>query len=137
MKENTVITNGCFDIMHVGHIRLLKFCKTLASEVIVLLNSDNSIKLLGKGISRPINPQSERYEFLSSIKYVSQVIIFDERTPCNLIKKLKPSYYVKGGDYSISEVPEATIVNGYGGQVKIFNHTGHSTTKLISKINDN
>tara|TARA_Y100001968_G_scaffold216649_1_gene199398 strand:+ start:12902 stop:13315 length:414 start_codon:yes stop_codon:yes gene_type:complete len=137
MQYSTVVTNGCFDILHIGHIRLLKYCKSLADDVIVLLNSDTSVKLLNKGIDRPINPQYERYEILMSLKYVSQVIIFDEKTPCKLIDDIKPQFYVKGGDYIIDQIPETSIVKKYGGEVKLFLHTGHSTTKIINKINDN
>ena len=137
MKNNTVLTNGCFDILHVGHIQLFKYCKSLAEELIVLLNSDESVKSLGKGVNRPINTQSERYELLTSIKYIDKVIIFEETTPCELVAKIKPNFYVKGGDYTIDNLPESKVVKKYGGQIRIFNHTGHSTTNLIRKINDN
>lgn len=137
MKNNTVLTNGCFDILHVGHIQLFKYCKSLAEELIVLVNSDESVKNLGKGVNRPINTQSERYELLTSIKYIDKVIIFEEATPCELVAKIKPNFYVKGGDYKVDNLPESKVVKKYGGQIRIFKHTGHSTTNLIRKINDN
>ena len=137
MQYNTVVTNGCFDILHIGHIRLLKYCKTLADDLIVLLNSDESVKLLSKGKNRPIIPQHERYEMLMSIKYVNQVIIFEDRTPCKLLNEIRPQFYAKGGDYNIDNLPEASIVKNYGGEVKLFMHTGHSTSKIIFKSNDN
>jgi D-beta-D-heptose 7-phosphate kinase/D-beta-D-heptose 1-phosphate adenosyltransferase len=104
--DNLIFTNGCFDLIHVGHIRLLEFAASLGT-LVVGLNSDASVKRL-KGPSRPINPASERKEVLKAIKYVSEVVIFEEDTPLNLIKKLSPRVLVKGGDYK----PEDVI--GYG-----------------------
>ena len=137
MKKETVLTNGCFDILHIGHIRLFEFCKTLGKELIVLLNSDKSIKLLNKAKERPINNEQERFEILSSIKFIDKIIIFEEVNPCKLISEIKPQYYVKGGDYEINDLPESEIVLGYGGEIRIFDHTGHSTTKILEKLNDN
>lgn len=137
MRTNTVLTNGCFDILHVGHIRLFKYCKTLADYLIVLLNSDVSVRSLEKGPNRPINCQKDRYELLNSIKYIDEVIIFEEITPCSLVSSLKPQFYVKGGDYKIENIPESKIVKNYGGEIILFEHTGHSTTKIVNKINDN
>ena len=137
MQFNTVVTNGCFDIIHIGHIRLFKYCKTIAEDVIVLMNSDASVKLLGKGKDRPINNEQERYELLTSIKYISNVLIFNEKTPCKILKEIKPQFYVKGGDYKLEEIPEVSIVKEYGGESLLFDHTGHSTTKILKKINGN
>jgi D-beta-D-heptose 7-phosphate kinase/D-beta-D-heptose 1-phosphate adenosyltransferase len=126
-----IFTNGCFDIIHVGHIELLKYAKSLGDKLIVGLNSDNSIKTL-KGKSRPINFQEDRKKILESIKYVDEVIIFDELTPIELIKKVKPNVIVKGGDYKKENVI------GYGlSEVIIFNYlNGYSTTKTIKNISD-
>jgi D-beta-D-heptose 7-phosphate kinase/D-beta-D-heptose 1-phosphate adenosyltransferase len=126
-----VFTNGCFDILHVGHIRLLDFAKSLGTKLIVGLNSDKSIKKL-KGFSRPINCEQDRKEILLSNKNVDNVIIFDEDTPLELIKNIKPDIIVKGGDYKETEVV------GYGlSKIIIFDYlNGYSTTKIIKSISD-
>ena len=124
-----IFTNGCFDIIHRGHIELLNFCFSLGDKVIVGLNSDNSIKRL-KGNSRPVNSQQDRKTILESIKYVHKVIVFNEDTPYNLIKEIKPNIIVKGGDYKPKDVIGKNI-----SEVKIFNHVkGYSTTKKIESI---
>lgn len=128
-----VFTNGCFDLLHTGHIKLLKFCKTLAPsvEVVVGLNSDTSVKSL-KGPNRPINKQQDRKLMLESIKYVDEVLIFYELDPYNLIKLVKPDIIVKGGDYKESEV----IGNDLA-EVRIFDYVeGYSTTKTFQSIAD-
>lgn len=127
-KRDVIFTNGCFDILHLGHIELLKFCKDLGN-VTVGLNSDASIRKL-KGVSRPIFNQSERKALLESIKFVDQVVIFDEETPYRLIQEIRPTYIVKGGDYKHSEVIGSDIA-----LIKIFNYLeGHSTSLTIDKI---
>lgn len=126
-----VFTNGCFDILHRGHLELLKFCKSVGDKVIVGLNSDESIKKL-KGESRPINNEIDRKFFLESLKYVDEVIIFKEKTPYNLIKKIKPKIIVKGGDYTVENVIGNDLC-----EVRIFKHVkGYSTTKTIQYINN-
>jgi D-beta-D-heptose 7-phosphate kinase/D-beta-D-heptose 1-phosphate adenosyltransferase len=127
-KSDVIFTNGCFDILHLGHIELLKFCKDLGN-VIVGLNSDSSIRKL-KGKSRPIFSQYERKALLESIKFVDQVVIFDEETPYRLIQEIRPTFIVKGGDYKHSEVIGSDIA-----PVKIFDYLeGHSTSLAIDKI---
>jgi len=122
---NVVFTNGCFDILHRGHIELLKYCKSLGT-VIVGLNSDESVKKL-KGVTRPFFHQEDRKFMLESCKYVDGVVIFDEETPYNLIKRLKPDIIVKGGDYKPEEVIGSDIA-----RIKIFNYIdGYSTTKIL------
>ena len=101
-QKKVIFTNGCFDIIHRGHIELLKFC-SLFGKVIVGLNSDESVKKI-KGNNRPINRQEDRVMLLESLKFVDKVIVFDEDTPYNLIKSLKPDLIVKGGDYKKEEV---------------------------------
>ena len=124
-----VFTNGCFDIIHRGHLDLLKFCRENGDTVIVGLNSDNSVKRI-KGKSRPINSQEDRKYFLESIKFVDKVIVFDENTPYNLIMKIKPDIIVKGGDYKIEDVVGSDIC-----EVRIFDYVeGYSTTKKIQDI---
>ena len=126
-----VFTNGCFDILHRGHLELLKYCKGIGNTVIVGLNSDKSVKRL-KGDKRPINNQLDRKYFLESLKFVDKVIVFDEDTPYNLIKSLKPDLIVKGGDYKIEEVVGSDLC-----EVKIFKYVeGYSTTKKIQDITD-
>ena len=126
---SVVFTNGCFDILHRGHLELLKYCKGIGNTVIVGLNSDKSVKRL-KGDRRPINNQLDRKYFLESLKFVDKVIVFDEDTPYNLIKSLKPDLIVKGGDYKIEEVVGSDLC-----EVKIFNYVeGYSTTKKIQDI---
>lgn len=124
-----IFTNGCFDILHVGHVEMLKFCKSLGGKVVVGLNSDNSVKKL-KGIKRPINDQNERKTILESIKYVDEVIIFDEETPLEIIQQLKPDIIVKGSDYKEEQVVGNTI-----SKVVLFPYVkDKSTTNIINEI---
>jgi len=122
-----IFTNGCFDVLHRGHFELLKYCKSLGT-VTVGLNSDQSIKRL-KGDSRPFFNQDDRIFALLSCKYVDDVVIFDEDTPYNLIKQVKPDIIVKGGDYRPDQVVGCDIA-----EVKIFNYIdGYSTTSVLGK----
>jgi len=124
-----IFTNGCFDIIHKGHVELLKYCKGLGTSVIVGLNSDSSVKAL-KGNKRPINNQYDRKLILESIRWVDKVIIFNEETPYNLIKEVNPDIIVKGGDYNIEEVVGSDLC-----EVKIFDYEeNYSTTKIIQDI---
>ena len=128
-KEKIVFTNGCFDMIHRGHIELLKFCSQLGKKVIVGLNSDESVKKL-KGDNRPVNSQEDRKILLESIRYVNSVIVFKEDTPYNLIKSLKPDIIVKGGDYNPEDVVGKDLA-----EVKIFKYVeGYSTSKTIQDI---
>ena len=125
----TVFTNGCFDILHKGHIELLKFCSTLGDKVIVAINSDSSVKSI-KGNDRPINSQEDRKLILESIRYVDSVIIFEEETPYRLIKSINPDIIVKGGDYN-----EEDVVGNDISKVVIFDYIeNYSTTKTIQHI---
>ncbi len=125
----TVFTNGCFDIIHRGHLELLKYCKSVGEKVVVGINSDKSVKML-KGTTRPINNQEDRKFLLESLVYVDEVVIFDDETPLNLIKKVKPDIIIKGGDYSCEEV-----VGNKLAEVIIFETVdGYSTTKIIENI---
>ena len=124
-----IFTNGCFAILHRMHIELFQFCKSKGDKVIVGLNSDSSVKNL-KGEGRPIFTQDDRKFMLESLDCVDEVIIFDEDTPFELIKKIKPDYIVKGGDYKPEEVAGNTI-----SKVIIFNYDeNYSTTKTLSKL---
>lgn len=128
--KKIVFTNGCFDILHIGHIRLLEKAAELGDILIVGLNRDNSVKRL-KGSKIPINTFRERAELLSSIKYVDYVIGFSENTPLKLIKAIRPDILVKGGDYQEKDV----VGREYSGRVYIYPFVkGKSTSKIIEKI---
>jgi glycerol-3-phosphate cytidylyltransferase len=133
-KSKVVFTNGCFDLIHLGHVRYLKEAKNLGDILVVGLNSDYSVKKL-KGKGRPILPQEARAEIISSLSFVDYVVIFDEETPERLISLIKPDVHVKGGDYKGKEIPERKIVESYGGKVILVNMVkGYSTTSLIEKV---
>lgn len=134
-KEQVIVfTNGCFDIIHSGHLDLLKEAKSYGDKLIVGLNSDKSVRKL-KGPERPIIGQSERKKILSALKFVDEVIIFNEENPLKLIKKLKPSILVKGADYTKEQVVGAAFVESYGGETKLVKLTkGKSSSKIINKL---
>lgn len=133
-SKKIVFTNGCFDILHIGHIRYLKKSKELGDLLIIGLNSDYSVKRL-KGENRPYNKENERAEMLLALSFVDYVILFDEDTPYNLIEKIKPSVLTKGGDYEKSKIVGAQIVESYNGQVVILPFTeGKSTTNILKNI---
>tara|TARA_A100001515_G_scaffold144500_1_gene148728 strand:- start:1485 stop:1862 length:378 start_codon:yes stop_codon:yes gene_type:complete len=124
-----VFTNGCFDIVHRGHVELLRYCREIGSRVIVGLNSDDSVKKL-KGDQRPYFNQQDRKILLENLSCVDEVHIFNEETPYDLISKLKPDIIVKGGDYMPSKVVGSDIC-----EVRIFNFiNGYSTTNILDKM---
>jgi len=132
---NKVFTNGCFDILHAGHIRYLKAAKQLGDYLIVGINGDASVKRLNKGLDRPIIPQDERKEIVSAINGVNLVLIFEEDTPYELIKSIKPDVLVKGGDWNKDDIVGSDIVKGYGGCVEVIPYEeGLSTTNIIERI---
>ena len=132
--KTSVFTNGCFDILHVGHVRYLKESARYGDVLIVGLNSDISVKRL-KGESRPINNESDRAELLSELGFVDYVVIFDEDTPEALLDEIKPNIYTKGADYTLETLPEAKIVIKNGGCVEFIDLVvGKSTTNVIKKI---
>lgn len=137
LKENgkkVVFTNGCFDILHVGHLRYLNAAKELGDVLFVGVNSDASVKRL-KGESRPINNEADRAEMLAGLEAVDYSVIFSEDTPVELIDELKPSIHVKGGDYKKEDLPETAVVERNGGEVKILMLVeGKSTTSVVKKI---
>ena len=133
-KSDVVFTNGCFDIIHPGHIHILKEAKSYGDILIVGLNSNRSVKRL-KGKSRPINSESDRVKILCSIKFVDYVVVFDEDTPLELIKLIKPHILVKGGDYSLNNIVGSEFVQNNGGEVKVVNLLqGYSSSSLIDKF---
>ncbi|MBQ3434380.1 MAG: D-glycero-beta-D-manno-heptose 1-phosphate adenylyltransferase [Selenomonadaceae bacterium] len=132
--KQIVFTNGCFDILHAGHVRYLTTAKSFGDVLIVGLNTDESVRRL-KGTNRPINTQDDRAEVLLGLKAVDHVIFFGEQTAEALIAEVKPAVYVKGGDYTLETLPEAAIVQSYGGRVELVNLVaGRSTTNIIGKI---
>ncbi len=132
--KKIVFTNGCFDILHKGHIHLLRKAKSFGDLLIVGLNSDESIKSL-KGNERPINNLNERLSLLSEIPYIDLIIIFEEKTPINLIKKIKPEILVKGDDYKINDVVGGKFIKKNGGNIKLVKLLkNYSSTNIINKI---
>ncbi|HHZ90700.1 TPA: D-glycero-beta-D-manno-heptose 1-phosphate adenylyltransferase [Candidatus Poribacteria bacterium] len=134
-REKTVVTtNGCFDLMHVGHLRYLQAAKNLGDLLVVGVNSDNSVREL-KGERRPLIPEDERAEMLAGLDCVDYVVIFPELDPISLLSELKPDIHVKGGDYTIEQVIERQVVEENGGRVIVgLNIEGKSTTNVIQTI---
>lgn len=134
MKEKIVFTNGCFDILHVGHVRYLNDAKTYGNKLVVGINSDESVRRL-KGSSRPLVPCRYRKEMLLALSSVDEVYVFEEETPLELIKKIKPDVLVKGGDYKIDEIVGAKEVESWGGEVfSLSFYEGFSTTDIVEAI---
>ncbi len=132
--EKIVFTNGCFDLIHPGHIKVLRMSKTLGDVLIVGVNTDESIRKL-KGGSRPILSLNQRLEVLDSIKYVDIIVPFSEDTPDELIKIIKPDIHTKGEDYKNKDVPERKLVEQFGGKTIILKSgLDMSTTKIIKRI---
>lgn len=132
--KTIVVTNGCFDILHAGHVRYLKKSKEFGDVLIVGLNSDKSVKII-KGPKRPINNEQDRAEVLCALSSVDYVILFDEPSPRDLLEVIKPNIYTKGADYSLKTLPEADVVLKNNGWVEFIELVeGRSTTKIIDKI---
>ena len=130
-----VTTNGCFDILHVGHVRYLETTKKFGDVLIVALNSDKSVKSI-KGEGRPINNEQDRAEILCALKSVDYVVLFDEDSPAKLLAEIKPDVHTKGADYTMETLPEAKIITENGGRVEFISFVeGKSTTSTIAKIN--
>lgn len=136
-NKKIVFTNGCFDLLHVGHVRYLQEARSLGDALVVGINSDASVKRL-KGPTRPIQIENDRAEILAALGCVDFTVIFAEDTPENLIQKVRPDILVKGGDWKISDIVGAPFVQSYGGQVMSLQFiNGKSTTKLIEKSQQN
>lgn len=132
--STTVFTNGCFDLLHVGHTRYLQAARALGDRLVLGLNSDASVRGL-KGPSRPILPQDERAELLAALACVDYVLIFDEPTADAAIQAVRPTLYVKGGDYEPDSIPETPLVRSLGGEVRVLPFVeGRSTTSLVARI---
>lgn len=133
--KTIVTTNGCFDILHVGHVRYLEETKKFGDVLIVALNSDASVRRL-KGEGRPINNEMDRAEVLNGLKSVDYVVLFDEDSPADLLAKIKPDVHTKGADYTAETLPEAKIILENGGRLEFIKFVeGKSTTNTIKKIN--
>jgi rfaE bifunctional protein nucleotidyltransferase chain/domain len=132
-----VWTNGCFDLLHVGHVRSLQEARALGGVLVVGVNSDASVRRL-KGPSRPIVPEAERAEVLAALACVDRVVIFGEDTPCEVLSRLQPDVHCKGEDYappSTRPIPEAEIVRAYGGRVAFLKFVpGLSTSDLLRRL---
>ena len=142
-SDKLVFTNGCFDILHPGHLTYLAQARSLGNRLIVGVNSDDSVKRLNKGENRPVLSQDARAFDVASLHVVDMVVIFDEDTPLNLISELKPDVLVKGGDYDASVTDKSDkkyivgsdVVKNAGGEVKVLDFVdGYSTTSIIEKI---
>ena len=134
LSNRIVFTNGCFDILHRGHIEYLAAAADLGSKLIIGLNSDASVSRL-KGSGRPINSFQDRALALAALRFTDAIVEFDEDTPLDLIRMIKPDFLVKGGDYSQSEIVGATDVEASGGEIVIISFTeGYSTTSFLKKI---
>lgn len=132
--KTVVATNGCFDILHVGHVRYLQKTKSFADKMVVLLNSDKSVRSI-KGPSRPINNENDRAEILCALSCVDYVVMFDEDSPRNLLDEIKPDIYTKGADYTMETLPEADIMIKNGTRVEFIEFVqGKSTTNTINKM---
>jgi D-glycero-beta-D-manno-heptose 1-phosphate adenylyltransferase len=134
LGQKIILTNGCFDLIHVGHIRYLAGAKELGGFVVTGINSDRQVRSL-KGDGRPFMPENERAEIIASLRSVDAVTIFDEPTVEALISAIRPDFHAKGTDYTSETVPERDIVRSYGGTVAIVGDPkDHSSTELISGI---
>ena len=132
-KQKVVFTNGCFDLIHKGHVRYLQKARSLGDLLVVALNSDESVRRL-KGASRPINSLPDRLEVLAALECVDYVTWFEEDTPLELIVRLHPDYLVKGGDWRPSDIVGSSEVLSWGGKVRSLPFvSGYSTTRLIEK----
>jgi D-glycero-beta-D-manno-heptose 1-phosphate adenylyltransferase len=130
-----VFTNGVFDILHRGHASYLAQARAMGASLVVGVNSDSSVKMLGKGDDRPINAEADRQALLAALESVDLVVLFTEQTPVNLIAKIHPDIYVKGGDYEIDSLEETRLVKTWGGiAVAIPFLYERSTTTLLGKI---
>lgn len=134
--KRIIFTNGCFDILHLGHVSYLKQAKELGDILVLALNTDDSVKKL-KGDSRPINNQQDRALVINELKSIDYVTFFSEDTPYNIIKTLKPNIIAKGGDYSPEQVVGKDIVERYGGKVEIIPFVeGKSTTNIVHRMRE-
>ena len=130
-----VFTNGVFDVLHRGHVAYLIEARELGAALLVAINSDVSARLQGKGPDRPLNAELDRLMVMAALECVSWVTLFDEKTPCELLRRCRPEIYVKGGDYDMEVLEETRLVRAWGGRsVAIPFIAGYSTTALVQRI---
>jgi len=130
-----VFTNGCFDLLHVGHVRSLREARTFGDRLVVGINTDASVHRLGKGADRPVLPEQERAELVAALEPVDFVSLFDEDTPLELIVAVEPDVLVKGGDWAEDAIVGADVVRRRGGRVeRLRYHAGRSTSELLRRI---
>jgi rfaE bifunctional protein nucleotidyltransferase chain/domain len=135
LARPVVFTNGVFDILHRGHVSYLAEARALGASLVIGLNSDASARLLGKGPDRPLNREVDRACVLAALESVSLVSLFDESTPLELLKLVRPQLYVKGGDYDIETLAETTLVRSWGGDARALGFVeGYSTSALVARI---
>ncbi len=133
--DRIVFTNGCFDILHRGHVEYLQEAAALGDRLVVAVNSDASVRRQGKGPDRPVNDESSRAKVLAALRLVDAVILFDEDTPLALIKAIVPDVLVKGGDWPVERIVGAEVVMAAGGEVRSLKLVdGFSTTALVDRI---
>jgi D-beta-D-heptose 7-phosphate kinase/D-beta-D-heptose 1-phosphate adenosyltransferase len=133
--DRIVFTNGCFDLIHPGHVRYLRAARRLGDVLVVGLNSDASVRRLGKGADRPLVPEDDRAEVMAALETVDYVSIFDEDTPYELIRAVQPDVLVKGGDWPVERIVGADLVRARGGVVRsIAFAPGYSTTALLDRM---
>jgi len=135
--KRLVFTNGVFDILHAGHVTYLEKARSLGEMLIVGVNSDASVRQLGKGPNRPVNTEQDRLTVLEALRCIDGAVIFEESTPEAIIAELQPEIHVKGGDYRAEALPETRIVEGYGGSVVIIPLLeGRSTTNILKRLGE-
>jgi rfaE bifunctional protein nucleotidyltransferase chain/domain len=130
-----VFTNGVFDLLHIGHVAYLAAARALGASLLVGVNSDCSARRLGKGPERPLNRERDRALVIAGLQSVSYVALFDESTPCELMRRCRPDIYVKGGDYDVEVLAETRLIRGWGGRsLALPLLAGYSTTALVQRI---
>jgi D-glycero-beta-D-manno-heptose 1-phosphate adenylyltransferase len=135
LPQPVVFTNGVFDVLHAGHVTYLAQARSLGASLVVALNTDASAKRLGKGSDRPLNNEADRATLIAALESVKLVTWFDEDTPLEIINELRPQIIVKGGDYDMTKLKEAQLVESYGGKALALPFVaGYSTTALVAKI---
>jgi len=133
--KTIVFTNGVFDLLHVGHLRYLTYARALGNTLVVGVNSDASVRRLGKGDDRPVTPENERAELLAGLSCVNAVVIFNEDTPARTVEQLQPDVLVKGADWEGRDIPDRDSVERRGGRVVFAPfEAGYSTTRILDTI---